>query len=217
MIFIWIFGSIVFALLILIRNRDYLEDTKIKRYFLILYQGLRPKTFYWEFVNTIRKVIIVIINVILANYSGMYRVLLSVFVLVDILRFQIYLKPYKDPNNNEIEMKAIIVGSFIIYRGTIFVTESTSYVVMNIFLLIMLFASNIYFVLVWNLHLLLSLDSKSKYISVLLFILSIILNQRKLVNKQNISIIDPHDLGSLDHQDKLYDKEIIQKFLLLES
>ena len=197
MISIWIFGSIVFALLILIRNRNNLEDVNIKRYFLILYQGLRPKTFYWEFVNTIRKVMIVVINVILANYNGMYRVILSVIVLLIIFRFQIYLKPYKDQINNEIEMKAILVGSFTIYCGIIFISEASNFTLMNMILLVLLITSNTYFVLDWILHLAVSSNYKSKYLGIFIFILSIILWERKFVSKHSINniinLISQHD------------------------
>jgi len=49
-----------FALYLLFKNIKKEENNAVKSYFLILYQGLNPERFYWEFVNTLRKVMILI-------------------------------------------------------------------------------------------------------------------------------------------------------------
>ena len=56
---IWVIGMPVLALVALFKNRNYLESLTMKKYFLLLYQGLRPEVFYWEIVNTLRKFMIV--------------------------------------------------------------------------------------------------------------------------------------------------------------
>lgn len=77
MLLVWVIGMPLLALVIIIRNRKNLEDWKIKKYFLVLYQGLRKETFYWEFVNTFRKFIILLFNVFLTQYDSYYRILLA--------------------------------------------------------------------------------------------------------------------------------------------
>ena len=59
MIVLWVFGCPIIALVILIKNRKGLYKINIQRYFIVLYQGLKDNRFYWEFVNTFRKVMIV--------------------------------------------------------------------------------------------------------------------------------------------------------------
>ena len=59
MIVLFVFGCPIIALVILIKNRKDLHKTNIQRYFIVLYQGLKDNRFYWEFVNTFRKVMIV--------------------------------------------------------------------------------------------------------------------------------------------------------------
>ena len=152
MIIVCVFGTIIFAFWFLLKYRKHLEEIYVKRYFLILYQGLRPETFYWEFVNTGRKVFIIICSVILANYNPIYRVLISVLIILVVFRVQIYLKPYKDLINNEIEMKAIMVGSFTLYWGIVFVSDSANLTQINIILLILLIISNTYFISEWLLY-----------------------------------------------------------------
>lgn len=53
---VWVIGMPVFALIMLIKRRHHLEEIGTKKYLLLLYQGLRPQVFYWEFVNIIRKI-----------------------------------------------------------------------------------------------------------------------------------------------------------------
>ena len=190
MIVVWVFGTIIFAFWFLLKYRKHLEEIYVKRYFLILYQGLRPEIFYWEFVNTGRKVFIIICNVILANYNPMYRVLMSVLIILIVFRVQIYLKPYKDLINNEIEMKAIMVGSFTLYWGIVFVSNSANMAQVNIILLILLITSNAYFIAEWLLYLAISQNSKNKYLNVYIFLLSTVLWKAKLVKSKNIENIE---------------------------
>ena len=55
---LWVIGMPIIALITLIAYRKKLETVFIKKYLLLLYQGLRPNAFYWEFVNTFRKFIV---------------------------------------------------------------------------------------------------------------------------------------------------------------
>ena len=66
------------ALAIITRNRHNLEDWKIKKYFLVLFQGLKPDKFYWEFFNTFRKFSVLLMTVFLASESINY----SIFAIV---------------------------------------------------------------------------------------------------------------------------------------
>ena len=78
MMIFWIIGSPLFALIVLIKYRHKLDDIVIKKYFLLIYQGLKPNRFYWEFVNTLRKLVILSINVLLFQFNPEYRILLGI-------------------------------------------------------------------------------------------------------------------------------------------
>ena len=54
----WVFGIPLTVLCLLIKYKNKLDDANIKKYLLMLYQGLRSKVFYWEFVNIFRKVVL---------------------------------------------------------------------------------------------------------------------------------------------------------------
>mmetsp|Transcript_17094 Transcript_17094/g.19717 ORF Transcript_17094/g.19717 Transcript_17094/m.19717 type:complete len:116 (+) Transcript_17094:64-411(+) len=112
---VWVIGSPLLAFYILFRNRRHLEEGAIRNYMLVLYQGLRPEVFYWEFVNTFRKVLILLLNVFLTSFSAHYRILFAIVVLVIILRVQEKLKPYKNEDNNRVEMLAIMAAITTLY------------------------------------------------------------------------------------------------------
>ena len=51
------------ALLWMLLNRKNQQKEWFKRYFVFLYQGLRPQRGYWEMCNILRKVVVIAINV----------------------------------------------------------------------------------------------------------------------------------------------------------
>lgn len=87
----------------------------MKRYYLVLYQGLRPGAFYWEFVNTLRKILMPFINVMLSRVNSFYQVMAVICLLVILLRFQMYVKPYRLEENNKIEMLAVMTGMITLF------------------------------------------------------------------------------------------------------
>ena len=183
MIIVWVFGTWAFALYILIKNRHRLEDESIKRYFLILYQGLKHKAFYWEFVNTLRKVLILASNVVLAGYNGIYRAIFAIVVLIIIFRIQIKLHPYKNHRNNEIEILAILVGSITLFSGTIFISDNTNEGLLNSLIMIIVIIFNVYFILHWILLMLVSVNFKAKFFHTIISMLWTLLKQDSLFHE----------------------------------
>lgn len=155
MIVFWVLGAPFLVLFILVRNRKNLEEPFIKKYFLLLYQGLKPKAFYWEFINTIRKIIMPAFNVFLAAIAGFYRAMIAIMVLVLLFRLQHKIQPYKLQENNLLEMLAIITGMITLFGGILFLDDSEDSVPgLQLFALVIIVFTNIYFIFRW-LHLLL--------------------------------------------------------------
>ena len=66
----------IFALILLARNIKKGEHNKVKQYMLILYQGLKHEKYYWEFVNSLRKVLILMSFSLLITYRPSYRIMI---------------------------------------------------------------------------------------------------------------------------------------------
>jgi len=156
MIVFWVFGAPLLVLFILTKNRNNLQEPYMKRYFLVLYQGLKKKTYYWEFVNTLRKMLMPALSVVLATFPAFYRAMVAIIILVILFRIQQYLHPYKMEENNQIEMLAVITGLVTLFGAIIFIdTDSeTDVEFLKLFSLIVIILVNSYFILRW-LHLLL--------------------------------------------------------------
>lgn len=118
-------------------------------YFLILYQGLRKKIFYWEFVNSLRKVLILIAFATLVTVNDIYKIGVSIVVMVITSRLQINLAPYKNPVHSEIEMMAIISGTLTLFSGMIF-THEDKVDFLDTALLVCIIAVNARFILQWS-------------------------------------------------------------------
>jgi hypothetical protein len=75
---LWVIGTPIVAFIALFKMRNKLDDWAIQRYLLVIYQGLKPEVFYWEFVNTARKFMLLSLNAVLFSYSPNYRILIGI-------------------------------------------------------------------------------------------------------------------------------------------
>ena len=178
---VWVIGAPCLAFMILYKYRHDLEGN-IKFYMLMLYQGYKPNVFYWEFVNTVRKVLVLCWSVFLSTEATMYRILLSILVLIVMLRIQIRLAPYKFEINNFLEQEMIITGSITLFWGLIFINESSSVALFSTFALLVMLISNIYFVVLWLFYFLVSLNLKHRYFKKIIEIYSYAILQNKFLS-----------------------------------
>ena len=133
------------------------EEGLTKQYFLILYQGLKANRFYWEFINTLRKVLILSVFVL----NNTLKVVLSSIVLIATARIQMILEPYKDERNNDIELLAVSSGIVTILANLIY-TESDKVDTLNLVTLLIIITINMVFLLNWALLFTQQFEDKSK-------------------------------------------------------
>ncbi|CAI2367266.1 unnamed protein product [Moneuplotes crassus] len=162
-ILIWVVGMPLSIFVILYKNRHNLEKEIIQKYFLIVYQGLKSERFYWEIFNTFRKFMVLAFNVFLSTADPNYRVLCAIICLIIMMKVQERLKPYKNPENNRIEIIGIIAGLITLYCGIVFITKEKSLSSVKMASLLLLVGINCYFLLYWGYLVCLYLNYKNKY------------------------------------------------------
>lgn len=145
----------------------------------MLYQGLRPEAYYWEFVNTIRKVIMVAINVFMSTLPITYAALTAVLSLIFLIRVQIHLAPYKSELNNELEIEATIAGTATLFCGVLFIRDEADVPELVILILVILMIINIRFFLLWSLLFLSTVAKKSDILLSTYNLLATLLFRRK--------------------------------------
>jgi hypothetical protein len=154
---IWVAACPLVALLLLVKNIKKEDGNKAKQYLLILYQGLKRDKFYWEFVNTLRKVFLLLILML----SDTLKVLFSATLLYLTIRLQLHLKPYKEEGNNKIEILALTAGLVTLLSSIVFISEK-SVGFIDICLLIFIILINLKFILEWLYRLFQCVSKKSK-------------------------------------------------------
>ena len=102
---------------------------------MILYQGLKEDKFYWEFVNTLRKFLILSVFGMLSSISLRLGIIIGVIIMTAIMRLQQYLNPYKNEENNYIEIIAIEAAIVTIVAALIFLQEN-SIEILNVCILV---------------------------------------------------------------------------------
>ena len=88
------------------------------------------------------------------------------------------LKPYKNPDNNRIEMLAILAGIMTLYCAIVFVIEVNSLASVYNLSLVLLFIVNGYFILQWTFLLCCSIKYDNKYFNTFLNIYATMLREK---------------------------------------
>ena len=148
---IWVIFIPIFALILLTIYIKKGDDNKIKQYMLILYQGLKPNRYYWEFVNSLRKVLILMSFTLFVTFSLAYRIMIAIIILLITFRIQINLNPYKNDDYNSIEILALLTGTVTIFSGLIFTMDDEDQESFwNAIIMMFVIVFNIVFVLRWT-------------------------------------------------------------------
>ncbi|CAI2367919.1 unnamed protein product [Moneuplotes crassus] len=207
-IIVWVVSLPLAALVVLFYNFKKQEDNKFKQYFLILYQGLKKDKFYWEFVNTARKILILMIFPLPTEM----KMLIAILLLAVLARIQITLQPYKNTENNKIEILATSAGIITIFSGLLY-SQPDEMKVLNTVSLIFCCFINIYFILCWFLLLSQSFQNSSQLFQILSRLLSFSLCKWRTSNKE---ICEKHS-AKPENQQKKSKMEVYKKRIHFNS
>ena len=177
---LWVIGIPLFAFILLLINRNSLRSGPVRKIFLVLYQGYKPNAFYWEFVNTLRKVLVLLFSTVLSAYPLTYSAFLSIAVLVVLIHIQIKIDPYEDPKHNHIEIKAVIAGTMTLFCGIMFDQKSSEEGTPTIIMIIMVFLviTNLMFIIEWLYLFIKTFNIKNAKVQILLQILASLILER---------------------------------------
>ncbi|CAI2378011.1 unnamed protein product [Moneuplotes crassus] len=144
MIIIWVISCPLIVLILILKGKHQDKNGAVRRYFLNMYQGLKPNAVYWEFVNTLRKIIILLSLLMTKTVS----IFISLSVLIITSRIQINLKPYKNEAHSRVEYLAVISGVFAIVTALLY-SQAVQVQWLNDCILIVLVFANLRFVFEW--------------------------------------------------------------------
>ena len=145
MLVVWVISLPLTALYLLYKSFNAPGENKTKQNFLIIYQGLKPDRYYWEFVNTLRKVLILGVFV----FNDQLKIVLSSLILIVTGRLEIHLKPYKEEENTNTEFIGIFAGVVTILAGLMY-TEENPILFLNTLILIIVVVINLSFIYKWS-------------------------------------------------------------------
>ena len=147
---------------------------------LILYQGLKQNRYYWEFINSLRKVLILMSFSLLITFAPFYRLLGAIVVLWVTFRLQIYLSPYKENRNNNIEILAILAGTLTLYSGLVYVNQDGDNSIINAIILVFVIMYNLTFIIKWIYLFILCMSERYWTFQQILFLIKILTCKIKL-------------------------------------
>ena len=131
---VWVVAAPILAFILLFKYIKSPEENKVKTYFLILYQGLKQKHFYWEFVNTARKVLIMITF----PFQTSVRIFFSLLIITLFTRLQFQLRPYKQEALNFLEIVGSNAGLVLLTAGLVY-SQNEDLATLDLLILIIIF------------------------------------------------------------------------------
>ena len=193
MIIIWVLGAPLTALYVLYKQRNNLDDSSVKRYMIVMYQGLKHKAFYWEIINVARKVILLSLNVFLPERSKTAKGGFAMIVVLVLYRTQIYIQPFTLKANNDCELLSSVATGITLFGGLIFSRDNPEAFIDFIIFLLIAFL-NIKFILLWSYLMSIACEDVCSSVKKLTIILGIILNKKR---DKNVEFLAPSSFKSL--------------------
>ena len=208
---IWVIFIPIFALILLTIYIKKGDDNKVKQYMLILYQGLKPNRYYWEFVNSLRKVLILMSFTLFVTFSLAYRIMIAIIILLITFRIQINLNPYKNDDYNSIEILALLTGTVTIFSGLIFTMDDEDQESFwNAIIMMFVIVFNIVFVLRWTYLFMKTMSGKYKIFKQIVTVIQYLFCIKSSKVQENIHQNDKESLKN-NQNAKLEGKEKLKR------
>lgn len=153
MLLIYVIAMPIFGFAVVYKFRRKLNEQYVINYIILLYQGLDYNWYYWEFVNTTRKAVLLAIYVFLANHLKVYKALFGVLVLFLVSMIQGRLNPYKVMLVNRLQYREMVATTLTLYSGVIYLqeedTNQSGIIIFQISFFIIVIIANVRFVMLW--------------------------------------------------------------------
>ena len=109
------------------------------------------------------------------TFPALYKIMISLIILLTTFRIQVKLQPYKDEKNNEIEILALLAGTLTLFSGLVFSSDEEQKPVLNAIILIFVMVINLSFLVNWAYLFVLCMSEKYKIFKKILVLISVFL------------------------------------------
>ncbi|TNV74929.1 hypothetical protein FGO68_gene8072 [Halteria grandinella] len=123
-ILIYSIGIPTFGFAILMKKKNQLEAASIKRQYGFLYNGYKEGfSQYWEMIVIYRKVILVFIQIFLAQRGKVTQALITLLFLVFCIVLLKKYEPYSKSYLNRLELMSLLTSALSVYFGLYFISS----------------------------------------------------------------------------------------------
>jgi len=183
---IWIIGIPSLWVILSIR-RSALEDWKIRKYLEMINKGFKNSKYYWGWVSSIFKFLLVLFHALTHTISSNYQIFGSIgkrlfcinYIVILMIYYRIQYRnlPFKLGENNEIDLFSIEVAILTVSSGLIFNWREELHRFFSNFILFLLFLTHIIFLIKWIFFACVALEWKNIHFQRALKVYSIIVRK----------------------------------------
>jgi len=124
LILVWVLGSLFYAGYKLYKKRRRLDDQKIRETYGFLFNGYKRKTYYWEIVISVRKLMIVIFSQLIAPIGNQIQAFIMLLFTFFFIMLNIRERPFITHQLNFLDNMSLICCLITIYCGLFFLSET---------------------------------------------------------------------------------------------
>ncbi|CAG9312606.1 unnamed protein product [Blepharisma stoltei] len=141
---IWVFIVPLLCLINLIKNKNHLGETWMKKRYGFFCIGYKLKYYYWEFVILFYKVILIGISVFLSNISANIQALTAVLFFALFLHIHYRNEPFNETFFNKAETLSRLVLLITILGGLCFLTSDWGTAITYFLLVLLIFLNSLF-------------------------------------------------------------------------
>jgi len=164
---VWGVVTPISFLVALLRSHATVNELPTRMRFSYLFNGYSAQRYYWEFIITIRKSVIVALSMFLSAINSNVQSFTAILFIWVMLSIQYYFKPYSNKDLNNIEELSLATNIVTLYCGMYFDTDVGRDVSFYVILILITFVINAIYFLYWIAFLVYSFKDKLEKIACL--------------------------------------------------
>ena len=139
---VWGLGIPFVSMILVFKHRNQLKEFTTKLKFSYFFNGFHEKYYLWEFVILFRKIMVIGIVIMLANFSFTIQILTAFALMFTFVIIQIIYMPFQSKELNNLELMSVTVTCIILHLALFYSTELDSSNAASIILLLILLSTN---------------------------------------------------------------------------
>lgn len=122
-ILLWALGIPLYSGFLLYKHKETLQEDATKERFGFLYNGYHRRSYYWEILIQLRKVLIAFVSIFLTSRGTIVQSLVLLCLLGFFIFVTLRVSPFEDRHANHLEIVSLVALIITTYCGVFYLSS----------------------------------------------------------------------------------------------